>query len=246
MTGISPSVSLRTEPRSLDRLMLAAVAALTATVAASCVSIAFDINRLSVLSRLLSDASSGVAIRLNSDLAAAATSDNQTSTIATVELVTFIIAGLCFIAWFHRAYGNLRDLGATTMRYTPRWAIGAWFVPILNLWRPKQIANDIWRGSDPRYPGQQPLWREPVSPLLWFWWGAWVLLFVLNRVVAQDWSSTASAHSIRSAARLDIAAEFTSIIAAGLAIALVRTVTKRAGQRARADQSLAGTNPRSP
>ena len=243
MTGISPAVSLDTKRWSLERLTLAAVVALALTVAASCVSIAFDVNRLSVLSHLLSDASSGDVIRLQSDLSAAGTSDTQTSTIATVELITFIIAGICFIAWFQRAYSNLRLLGATTMRYAPGWAIGAWFVPILNLLRPKQIANDIWRGSDPGHPGQQPLWREPVSPLLWFWWGAWVLLFVLNRVVAQDWTSATSAHAIRSASRLDIATEITSIIAAGLAIAVVRTLSTRQSNRLHATTpGLAGNS----
>lgn len=172
-------------------------------------------------------------------LALPKTSDNQTSVIATVELVTFLIAGVCVIAWFHRAYGNLRRLGATTMRYGPGWAIGGWFVPILNLWRPKQIANDIWRGSDPRNPGQQPLWQEPLSPLLWFWWAAWVLLLILNRAVAHEWTSAAGAHSIRSASHLDIATEVTSIISAGLTIALVRALTKREGERARAG-SVAG------
>jgi Domain of unknown function (DUF4328) len=124
------------------------------------------------------------------------------------------------------------------MRYAPGWAIGAWFVPVLNFWRPKQIANDIWRGSDPGYPGQQPLWREPVSPLLLFWWSAWILLFILSRAVSQDWRSAASTHAIRSATSLDIAAEVTSIIAAGLSIALVRTLTRREDRRASADEAL--------
>ena len=29
------------------------------------------------------------------------------------------------------------------------WAIGPWFVPILNLFRPWQIAVETWEGSDP-------------------------------------------------------------------------------------------------
>jgi hypothetical protein len=218
--------------------MRAAIAALALTIAASCVSIAFDIDRLSVASHLLSDISSRDLARLANDILAAQTSDNQTSVIAIVELATLIIAGVSFIAWFHRAYDNLRDLGATTMRYAPGWAIGAWFVPVLNFWRPKQIANDIWRGSDPRHPGRQPVWREPVSPLLWFWWSAWILLFILSRAASQAWTSAVSTHAIRSATSMDIAAEVTSIIAAGLSIALVRTLTKREGRRASADEAL--------
>ena len=238
MNDIPLVASTSMKPRPLARLMVATVAALTLTVAACCVSIAFDISRLSVLSHLLSDSSSGDLIRLQSDVAAGQTSDDQTSVIAIVELVTLCVSGVCFIAWFHRAYSNLRSLGATSTRYATGWAIGPWFVPILNLWRPKQIANDIWRGSDPRHPRQQPSWREPVSPLLWLWWGTLLLLTILNRAVAQDWSSAATAHAIRSATRLDIATEVASIIAAGLAIAVVRTMTKRQSERARADRPI--------
>ena len=224
--------------RSLDRLMIAAVAALALTVAASVVSIAFDIHRLSVISHVLSDASSGNVTRFAADLAAAHASDNQTAVIGIVEAVVIAIAAVCFIAWFHRGYSNLLRLGATTTRYGPGWAIGAWFVPILNLWRPKQIANDIWRGSDPRRAGEQPSWSEPVSPLLWFWWGAWLLNWVLGRVSAQDWNNATTAHALRSATRLDTAAEFVSIVAAGFACVVVYTLTKRETERASASQTL--------
>src|SRR5579871_3682790 len=137
MTTVTPSAPVDTRPRNLDRMMLAAVAALTLTVAASCVSIVFDIGRLTVLNHLVSDTSSGDVIRFPSDLAAAHTSDDQTSVISAIELGTFVIAGLCFIARFHRAYTDLMGLGAATVRHALGWAIGGWFVPILNLWRPK-------------------------------------------------------------------------------------------------------------
>jgi hypothetical protein len=214
--------------------MVAAIAALTLTAAASVVSVAFDVHRLSVISHALSDASSGNPTRFAADLAAAHTSDDQTAATGIVEAVTLVIAAVCFIAWFHRAYFNLLRLGATSTRYGPGWAIGAWFVPILNFWRPKQIANDIWRGSDPGHPAEQPLWSGPVSPLLWFWWAAWLLTGVLGRVSAQDWNGAASAHALRSATRLDIAAECVSILAAGLAIAVVSKLTKRESERTRA------------
>jgi hypothetical protein len=213
--------------------MVAAIAALTLTVGASVVSVAFDINRLSVASQLMSDVSSLKLARFGADLAAAHASDNQTAVIGIVELVALVIAAVCFIAWFHRAYSNLLRLGATTTRYGPRWAIGAWFVPVLNFWRPKQIANDIWRGSDPEHHGEQPSWSEPVSPLLWFWWAAWLLSGVLNRASAQDWRSAQTLRALRSATGLDIAAECVSILAAGVAIAVIYKLTERERERAR-------------
>jgi hypothetical protein len=69
-----------------------------------------------------------------------------------------------FIWWFQRAYRNL-----ARQQFHPAWAYFAWFVPILNIWRPKQLANRIWRGS--------------VSPGLgfsiqWWWFGPWLLTWM--------------------------------------------------------------------
>ena len=61
----------------------------------------------------------------------------------------FIATGVFFLFWFHRAYRNLPALGGDR-RYGTGWAIGSWFVPFLNAWRPKQIVNDIWRESGAR------------------------------------------------------------------------------------------------
>ena len=97
-------------------------------------------------------------------------------------LVGYLVIGpLTFIPWFHRAYSNLPRLGFRELRYAPGWAIGSWFVPILNLWRPKQIANDIYRGSDPAQAPGSNFWKEPITPLLGWWWG----LFIGGRFVEQ-------------------------------------------------------------
>ncbi len=83
------------------------------------------------------------------------------------------------IAWTSRLYRNLSALGVGRLRYTEGWAIGAWFIPFFNLVRPKQILNDIWRGSGPA-DGEH--WRDrAVTPLLHWWWGLWILAAVLWR-----------------------------------------------------------------
>lgn len=67
-----------------------------------------------------------------------------------------------FVWWFQRAYRNLakRELH-------PAWAYVGWFVPVMNLWRPKQIANRIWRGS---------LGWELGGCVQWWWFGPYALL----------------------------------------------------------------------
>ena len=74
-----------------------------------------------------------------------------------------IVAAFAFlIAWTSRLYRNLRPLGVRRLRFTEGWAIGGWFVPFVNLVRPKQILNDIWRGSDPARGDGDDWWGRPV------------------------------------------------------------------------------------
>ncbi len=74
---------------------------------------------------------------------------------------------------FLRAYANGPALGLHDPRFGKGWAIGAWFVPILNLFRPKQIANDIWRGSDSALPAHaSDSWYNRPTPVLLAWWWA--------------------------------------------------------------------------
>src|SRR3954447_3617244 len=63
---------------------------------------------------------------------------DNASTALTVSVVVQLVASLAFLPWFHRSYRNVARVGAH-VRYGTGWAIGAWFVPILSLWRPKQI-----------------------------------------------------------------------------------------------------------
>ena len=86
-------------------------------------------------------------------------------------VVAYVLAAIAFIPWFHRAYSNLPRMGVADLRYAPGWAIGAWFIPIFNLFRPKQIANDIDRASAPGALVSTGTWHErPPAPLLHWWW----------------------------------------------------------------------------
>jgi hypothetical protein len=108
------------------------------------------------------------------------------------------IAPLTFIPWFYRAYSNLPRLGVRSLRYKPGWAIGSWFIPIFNLFRPKQIANDIFRGSEPGAADRSGLWSRPVDSLLNWWWGLFILSGVLGRA-ASGTITNANDDAIRTA-----------------------------------------------
>ncbi|MYL07577.1 MAG: DUF4328 domain-containing protein [Gemmatimonadales bacterium] len=75
------------------------------------------------------------------------------------------------LMWIYRANYNARQLGAADMRFTPGWAVGWYFIPIGWFWMPYLAMREIWRASvNPADWG-----AAPVSPLLRWWWGLWIV-----------------------------------------------------------------------
>jgi hypothetical protein len=160
-------------------------------------------------------------------------SDNRQAVLGLLGLAVVIAAAVFFIRWFHAAYANLRALGREDLRFGTGWAIGAWFVPFLNLWRPKQIANDIWRGSNPNVPFQPAPWKETAVPtFLELWWGAWIIADV-GQIAMRVWFESETAEELRTAAYADIGFLVVDVVAAALAIVVVRQLTFRQDERVR-------------
>jgi hypothetical protein len=69
-------------------------------------------------------------------------------------------------------------------RFTRGWVLGSWICPVVNLWYPKQVVDDIVAASDPRTPPQtQSLKTIPGTQLVWAWWLTWVAGLVTGNVV---------------------------------------------------------------
>jgi hypothetical protein len=65
--------------------------------------------------------------------------------------------------------------------------IGAWFCPVVNLWFPKQIVDDVIAASDPRTSPRLPDLRGiRAKGLVLAWWLTWVPGLVLSFVGGTD------------------------------------------------------------
>lgn len=109
-----------------------------------------------------SDAEAGVA---------AQASDTRQQLIGVAQFIAFVLTGILILTWIHRANFNARQLGAAEMKFTPGWAVGWYFIPIANLWKPYDALREIWKASaNPRD------WKEQVvPPLVGWWWFFWIV-----------------------------------------------------------------------
>jgi hypothetical protein len=162
--------------------------------------------------------------------------DARQMAIGIAHFLVFVVSAIVFVVWFYRAHANLAALGARELTYTSGWAAGCWFVPILNLFRPVQIAQEIWRNSDPDAVRGKYIHVETSasSGLIGLWWAASITSNIISNIsMRMSWAVT-SPESLQSATAAGMAAEVASIIAALLTLAVVSTIDARQTARAEA------------
>ena len=97
--------------------------------------------------------------------------------IATLILVIEIVALIVTLYWFYRANKNIHAFGAKEVS-SPIMAVVWWFIPILDLWKPHSVAQQIWKASNPQIILSNGIeWKNsPRSNIIIFWW----VLFLLS------------------------------------------------------------------
>jgi hypothetical protein len=160
-------------------------------------------------------------------------SDDRVTTTGLLQAGAYIACIVAFLVWYGRAYRNLERLGSDGLRFGKRWAIAYWFIPIGNLFRPKQVMNDIWRGSDPELPAPAHHWqRNGVPALLHWWWALWLLSsFVANGLARPSLNSAETVDEAVSTATRFVVIDVIDVIPAVLGILVIRAITRRQEER---------------
>lgn len=147
-----------------------------------------------------------------------------------LQSLAMLATAVLFILWFQRVRLNAEVFDADEQRMKPGWAIGAWFVPIGNLWLPRRIAAGIWAASG-RTDTEGSLRTVSQAPLN-LWWTAWVIDLVFVRYTSRRYEQAETPQEIVDAAGLIIASDVLDIVAAVLAILFVRKLTAMQRERA--------------
>jgi len=150
-----------------------------------------------------------------------------------MELPTYLVAGVLFIVWLYTLHCSDR-MNRPVLEHKSGWAIGGWFVPILNLWRPFQMVNDVRRGAT------GPPGVGATNTQGW-WWGLWIASTALTGVVNTLYNRAFSTpegpeyvDALETAASWERYSSVVNIAAAVLAILVVRQITAlvRSGDQA--------------
>lgn len=97
-------------------------------------------------------------------------------TVSLLGLLVTIAAGVTFIVWIYRSRRNAERVSyGAEHRHSRGWVIGSWFTPIVNLWYPLQIVQDVWRAFDPAQQ-DRPLQARDKNGFLVGWWTAYLLM----------------------------------------------------------------------
>ncbi|MFX0140739.1 MAG: DUF4328 domain-containing protein [Candidatus Hodarchaeota archaeon] len=145
------------------------------TIALSLVAIISDYMQIDLLYRITEDRYYTVSEIESNDL--------RQGVVGTLQISVYLVTGILFLIWFYRSHRNLKAIGARYLKYRSGWAVGGFFVPILNFVRPYQVMKEVWIKSDPstNYENKydSPRKKRAKSTLFGWWW----FLFILSNVV---------------------------------------------------------------
>lgn len=110
---------------------------------------------------------------------------NLTDLLTLANILVLLVTSVVVLRWIYRASVNAHA-AAPGLTITPGWAVGWYFVPIANLWKPFQAMKEIWLGSHfgANWEGGH------TSDLLNWWWG----LYIIDSIIGNaSWRLTNTA-----------------------------------------------------
>lgn len=121
-------------------------------------------------------------------ISASYTNETPTEGIARIALASafnslyFFGTAIVFGRWIVLAHRNLPGLGVRYIEVTPGWAVGWFFIPIVNLWFPYRGMRFLWRAS---HSAQRPELQDSTW-VLPTWWTIWLAFNFIPLIVSAE------------------------------------------------------------
>jgi hypothetical protein len=219
----------RHEYRSTQALSMTVRVLLAVLTAVSVITIGHSFQTLDLFDRIKRQ--SGFTV------AEAEANDELTALLAGLYLLLLVATVVTWIIWQTRTSKNARALGTEFMEFGPN-AWGWFFCPIINLYRPLAVLQELWRVNDPQSPSEPPSYFMA-------WWLPYIIGSILGNVSARMAVGDADIDELILSIQLDIASSVLLIVAGIFAIKVVTEIHRREQARAKAPDRWSGLAPRS-
>ena len=152
------------------------------------------------------------------------TVDGVVGLVAIATFLIWVVCAVLILRWIYRVVKNARILTrGHGVDSTPGWAVGWYFIPIANLWKPFKPVEEAWQASeDPANPAGV----DTPGRLRW-WWGLWLVMNVLGNLAGRLSMRGQTAGDAAASSTVQVAADLVNIPLNLVFIAIVMGLSRR-------------------
>lgn len=151
--------------------------------------------------------------------------DNREQIIALMYLLAFIISIITFLRWFRRAYYNLNI--RVNCSHSEGWAAGAWFVPIISLFRPYQIMKEMDAKTTNLINSKTNEKLESNENTIGLWWALWIISNYVGQYLFKIVSKSQNIDGFLNGTLMSIVNSLLGIVLAIITINTIRSYSKK-------------------
>lgn len=142
-----------------------------------------------------------------------------------LKALLIIVMAVLWACWFRRLRQNAESFAPGRIRYNAGLAAGSWFIPVGNLFLPKQIANDIWTATTGR-PTGAGRW------LVHTWWWLWLAQLATDLRADKSWDEEATAEGAKGLLLYALTGNGVAVVSTVFAVLFVIRLTSLQRKRA--------------
>ncbi|MFC5830334.1 DUF4328 domain-containing protein [Nonomuraea insulae] len=210
--------------RPVRGLAVFAIAALVCDSAIGLIAAGIDLWYAGLVDRIAADVTAVPESEIN-------TGDLVYGLSGILEFAVYVLVIVAFLVWLFRVRANAEILSPGGHRRGKPWVFFGWLVPIIAFWFPKQIVDDIWYASARAGHAAAP----PSKGLIDAWWAAWLVASLVSNLAGRILFSADDLDTIAAAARFDVVSIALLVVAAVLAIGVIRKITDAQEQQRNPD-----------
>lgn len=152
--------------------------------------------------------------------------DTRQGVIALFQSVLYLTSIITFLNWFRRAYGNLHRLGRR-LSHDESMAVWAFFIPIISLFRPYQIAKEIFHETRRTAAelGSQVV-PSGGSSILGIWWALFILTNWIGQFAFKAMFKEETLEQMINTSQAYLISDFVDIPAAIVTLYMIHIVSK--------------------